>query len=82
MKYRPHRGGLATSMALMVEFQRWSDLFDHIRKDNPGLGLPVSVEHYSGADDRIGWPETYIVMMQCGDKRVPVGFMDSCGIDK
>lgn len=82
MKYRPHRGGLATSMALMVEFEKWSDLSAHIQKENPDLEHPIAVKYYSGADDRIGWPATYIVTMWHDNMEFPVGFMDSCGMDK
>ena len=63
MKYRLHRGGLVTSMALMVEFEKWSELSAHIRKENSEFEHRIAVNYYSGAKDRIGWPATYIVTM-------------------
>lgn len=86
MRFRFHRGSLADSMSTLREFV--SDLeFRHAIEDwlEPGFhrGPPdlsvlrrTRIEPYGeGSDDRIGWPATFVVMV---DDTV-VGFADSDG---
>lgn len=60
MKFRPHRGGLAESMAEVVELAGLQQLTDHLRANMPYIPEgQVKVSPYC-YDDRTGW-KTYIV---------------------
>lgn len=71
MRYRPHKGSLADSMALVVEITggRYG-LITHLRKElSPWPTLDhfhfdaVHVTPYYGDDDRIGWKDVHIVTL-------------------
>jgi hypothetical protein len=67
MRYRPHRGGLADSVALTVEVDGRAGLINHLRGElGPWTGtalMPdtVRITAYGGDDDRIGWKNVHIV---------------------
>lgn len=77
MRYRPHKGSLADAMKEMVEIRDFHGLLWHLQKTHPPYCPPfdpgsITIEPYSGADDRIGWEKTYIVLQDgCG-----IGFTD------
>jgi hypothetical protein len=81
VKYRPHRGGLAEAMAEMVEVKDKAHLERYLLASAP-LWRPfesITIEPYSGADDRIGWDSTWIVMGRWNGKDYPIGFTDGPG---
>lgn len=61
MRFRPHRRHLAEAMAECVTVDGMEGLMRHLRRSSIPPKGPVKVEAYSGPDDRIGWPTTYIV---------------------
>lgn len=70
MRYRPHKGLLADSVALTIEVDGLAGLIRHLRKElapyEGWSGLPfmndaVHVEPYHGDDDRIGWIDVHII---------------------
>lgn len=63
IKYRPHRGSLATAMKEYVELPDRAALEDHVRKTWMATTGPIEVRPYCGADDRIGWDATFIVLV-------------------
>ena len=75
MKYRDHRGGLAQSLATMVELSTTREaLIAHLattwpfRQGLADLGADrlaeIKVErYYEGGDERIGWKEVWIVIL-------------------
>jgi hypothetical protein len=80
MKYRPHRGGLAEAMAECVELPATIDaLRTHVERDGDPLAPKLTRvdPHGRGADSRIGWKDTFVVLgeWQDGSKGV-VGFTD------
>lgn len=69
MKFREHRGGLADSMATMVELPNRAALIDHLcalARSWPTFPLitseTVHIEFF-GWDNRIDWEKTYIVTL-------------------
>jgi hypothetical protein len=73
MKFREHRGGLAESMATVVELNSKQEFVDHVSKLVRGI-VPegtVSFSQYS-FDSRIGW-DTYLVSL---DKYGVIGMID------
>lgn len=70
MKFREHRGGLAESMATVVELKDKAALIEHCKKVMEAYMLPaqaiadLTVEPYGGIDTRIGW-DTHIVTIGC-----------------
>lgn len=77
MKYRPHRGMLAESMAETREFPSRAALVEHIRQELADFSVPVLDEHLHikpyGYDERIDW-DTHIVTL---DGYGVLGFTDS-----
>lgn len=71
MKFRPHRGSLDNSMREMAQFKTAEDL--RLFLNDPKA---VIKPYYMTLDDRIGWPETWIVI--AGDGWVH-GFTDGPG---
>lgn len=74
MKFREHRGGFEESMLTAVEVDGLDSLAKHL---SPILGRPItqadlSVEQYSGLDERNGW-DTHIVLLKGFG---PCGFTD------
>ena len=68
MKYRPHKGSLADSMALAVKVDGRAGLVAQIRKELAPYPqwdgfdeFTVRVSPYYGDDDRIGWKDVHIV---------------------
>lgn len=77
MKYRPHRGSLDASMKEAVEVDGFAGLLAHLEKTHSAYAPPfdaskIRIKPYSGADKRIGWASTCIVV----DDRGPLGFTD------
>jgi hypothetical protein len=65
MKFREHRGGLAESMATVVELDTKEKFLSHLRKlipNNAGTNGHVSFEQYE-YDERIDW-DTYLVRLE------------------
>lgn len=64
MKFREHRGGLAESMATMVEMDDPFLILRHIRRLFPKV-REIEAHPYAcgsdGRDDRIGWTNVHIV---------------------
>lgn len=69
MKYRPHRGSLADSMAEVIEIDGRARLIDHLRKDFApwpdldGRAEQIKIAPYGGDDDRIGWRNVHIITL-------------------
>jgi len=70
MRYRPHKGSLAESLALTVEVNGRDGLLDHIRKElAPWPSAPphdwkhITIQPYYGDDDRIGWKDVHIITL-------------------
>lgn len=68
MRYRPHKGSLADSVALTIEVDGRAGLIAHIREELAPYpewdgfdGFTVRQQPYCGADDRIGWKNVHIV---------------------
>lgn len=73
MKFRPHAGGLAESMAQVVELTGFRQLVDYLRANMTYVAVApdkVTVHPYC-YDDRTGW-KTYMVTI---DGKA-VGFTD------
>lgn len=79
MKYRPHRGSLSAAMAECVELPATKKALDtYLNGYEPIVPGSVFVEAYSGPDERIGWPETFIVLAKWNSGHVaPIGFTDA-----
>lgn len=56
MLFREHRELLEDSMKTVVTLNTAEEFYAHME-----TGAKVTVSPYSGADERIGWKETYIV---------------------
>jgi len=74
--YRPHRGSLESAVKEMKEFATFSALLKHLHKTLDPVGIEVDdskvkIVPYAGADKRIGWPDTWLVMVGMH----PVGFI-------
>ena len=81
MKVRFHRGGLAESMATMFEPKDWQDFCEHCKEESEFiLTDSIKCEHYCGADDRIGWKDTWIITAkynyEADSYDYPIGFSD------
>jgi len=80
MKFRPHRGGLDASMGEMVDVDGRAGLIEHLRNTHPDFGPAfddkVTLEPYGGDDDRIGWKDVHIVLVEGWG---PVGFCEGNG---
>ncbi len=67
MRYRPHRGGLAESVAETIDVDGLGGLIAHLRqywRDWPTVQFgddQVKVAPYGGDDGRIGWKNVHIV---------------------
>lgn len=61
MKVRFHRHLLADSMATQFEPKDWEDFCKHCEAEY-FLTDEIKCEHYSGADNRIGWKDTWIIL--------------------
>jgi hypothetical protein len=67
MRYRPHRGGLAESIAETVNVKGRAGLIAHLRYNWRNWEVvqfsddQVRVEPYGGDDDRCGWKDVHIV---------------------
>jgi len=72
IKYRPQRGSLVEAMKEYVELPDRNALEEHVLKTWSATRGPVEVKPYCGADDRIGWDATFIVLVDGS----PVGFTD------
>lgn len=57
MRYRPHRGGLAESLAETIEIESLAALAQHLQTE-PQL---LEFAPYGGDDARIGWKDVHIV---------------------
>lgn len=73
MKFREHKGGLDESMATCIDLADYDALLAHLKSLlRPWQGAlqedvtpeSVRVELYSGADDRIGWKQTWMVTLR------------------
>jgi len=72
IKYRPQRGSLIEAMKEYVELPDRAALEAHVLKTWSATQGPVEIKPYCGADDRIGWDATFIVLVG----GTPVGFTD------
>lgn len=68
MRYRPHKGSLADSLALTVEVDGRAGLIAQLKKEfAPWPVWPdeksVHVSSYYGDDERIGWKDVHIVTL-------------------
>ena len=69
MRYRPHRGSLADSMALVVDVDSRAGLIRQLRSElepwarDDFVDDKVRVTPYYGDDDRIGWKDVHIVTL-------------------
>lgn len=77
MKIRQHRGGLAESMETLAEIEPTVAAVRQYLKERRAGGfvtsLPIKVVPYGkGPDTRIGWDQTYIVLVN----DLPYGFTD------
>ncbi len=70
MRYRPHKGSLADSLAEVVEVDGRAGLIEYLLDElapYPGWSgaafMPdtVRISPYYGDDDRIGWKDVHIV---------------------
>ncbi len=68
-RFRPHRGGLAKALEEVVEVDGLAGLLAHIQADPS----KVTIKPYGGNDDRIGWKNVHIVVV---DGWGPVGFCE------
>lgn len=78
-RFRPHRSTLAAAMQEAVEVNGYEGLIEHLRQTHPEYGpafnpRSVTIAPYSGADERIGWKNTYLVSIEGWG---PVGFCES-----
>lgn len=76
-RFRFQRGSLADSMLTMVTVSSRRELYRHIAVTSPlsatGVADALSARRYVAAPDRrIGWDETYLVMIGAD----PIGFID------
>lgn len=79
MKFRPVRGGLATSMRELKEWNTVDELILAVLDTNPSVKYitteKIKVEPYAPwtwPDKRINWEQTYLVTVDGN----PVGFAD------
>lgn len=78
MKFRPVRGGLATAMKEVQEWNTVEELEHIVFEEARGLshlarGTKIQVEKYGhGIDERIGWDTHLVTLKGVG----PVGFTD------
>jgi len=77
-RYRPHRGGLADALQEVVEVDGRAGLIEHLRKTHTSFEpafdpSKVKIEPYGGDDNRIGWKNVHIVVV---DDWGPVGFCE------
>ena len=68
MRYRPHKGSLADSVALTVEVDGRAGLIAQLHKELAPYPVwpdekSVHIDLYGGDDDRIGWKNVSIVTM-------------------
>jgi hypothetical protein len=89
--YRPHRGSLDDSMREVIEVNDFPQLVRHLRRGverwYPPDKLPTeentTIERYGdGPDPRIGWDETWIVLVNgnaWGFTNGPLGDVTSAG---
>lgn len=62
VRFRPHRGGLAESIAEQISLSGMDGLRRHLAAVIPDVDpMRWTVEPYSGADPRCGWANTHIV---------------------
>lgn len=80
IRFREHRGGLAESMATLVELEDRDALVAYVQKLlRPFTDVrpeQVEVKPYSGADPRIGWARTLVVTVEGYGV---IGFADGSG---
>lgn len=78
MKFRPHRGSLADSMAEVVHLpaskQSIADYVNALYNFGPDIGRENIVVQYQGRDERTGW-DTYLVSANVPGLGV-IGFTD------
>lgn len=68
-RFREHRGGLAESMLTAREISSRSELVAHMRAELSRYGFAfadnaVRIEPYGGDDERIGWKDVHIVIVE------------------
>lgn len=79
MKFREHRGGLADSLATVIELETRTQLIEHIENLYAGYVhgydfTNIEVKpYYMKRDKRCGWKRTYIVSLPSFG---PIGFTD------
>lgn len=67
MRYRPHKGSIAESVALTVEVEGWPGLIRQLRSElwpyrrDDFTDDKVHVSPYCGDHSRIGWRDVHIV---------------------
>ena len=86
MKIRFHRGGIVEAMETMFEPKDWEDFCKHCEEENEYIITDsISCRHYSGADNRIGWKDTWIILAQfkgdINNSNYPIGFADENVLD-
>jgi hypothetical protein len=80
MKFRPHKGQLADSLAEMIEVNGRDGLIAHIRKELAPFEMDdfddraLHIQLYYGDDDRIGWKNVSIVTL---DGYGVIGFVEN-----
>lgn len=75
MKFRPHRGSLQEAMRELKEVNSLQEIADYIGEPIDNIRIE---EYRNGADNRIGWPITAIVIRKYHDgSEFPCGFTDS-----
>lgn len=73
MKFRDHRGGLAESMATLVEIDPTMDaLKQHLSHRSRTVDAETLQAEPYGPDDRIGWAATFVIR----DRHGVLGFTD------
>ena len=70
-RFRPHRGGLAEALEEVVEVKGRAGLTAHLR--TCGHAGAIRITPYGGDDDRIGWKNVHIVVLE---GMGPVGFCE------
>lgn len=75
IKFRFHRGSLASAMETMVEVKDKNELLAHIVQNCMCVYGPIGIDrpYGDGRDDRIAWKETYYVC----DQRGVIGMIDT-----
>lgn len=64
--FRPHRGSLTAAMAEIKEFKSEQEFKEYIVAKEKEYGYAIkpediTIKRYGDGDDRIGWPNSYIV---------------------